>query len=323
MKKIIYGLAILTMMSATVSCGRIPSDNGDVSSKITFSTTAASTIAASTESQTASDTANAEDNTSKAGTKPDKNDAEAESLESSGASPINKSDYMLVIGTWYEENALDSRTLTIDADGSYELAFRGGGKECGKIEIEIQDLDGTHSNTWYCFFKADGSKWEDFRLSWSDDMPPRLCSGFDTSAISFVMSGDYFPAEENTTPVTTEDPFAEYIGQWASETQWNGNNYYIQISRNRESINAEVSAHSAVADYLWNYSCICSEDGTYIECIDVGTLNRTDHAPNGDIQEPVTVYSDGSARFNIKGGTLFWEDCKEGTARQVGFSKIG
>ena len=156
MKKIIYGLAILTMLSATVSCGRIPSDNGDVSSKITFSTTAASTIAASTESQTASDTANAMDNAPKAGNKPDKNDAE--SLESSGASPINKSDYMLVIGTWYEESALDSRTLTIDADGSYELAYRGGGKECGKIEIEIQDLDGTHSNTWYCFFKADGSK---------------------------------------------------------------------------------------------------------------------------------------------------------------------
>lgn len=323
MKKIVYGLAILTMLSSAVSCGRISSENGEVSSKVTASATAESTIAASTASQTAANAENAKGNTKKAETKADENNTAAGSPASSGASPINKSDYMLVIGTWYEENALDSRTLTIDADGSYELAYRGGGKEYGKIEIEIQDIDGTHSNTWYCFFKSDGSKWEDLRLSWSDDMPPRLCSGFDSSAISFVMSGDYSPVEVNKTPVTAENPFDEYIGQWAGETQWNGNNYYIQISRDRESINAEVSAHSAVADYLWNYSCVCSEDGTYIECTGGGTLSRTDHAPNGDILEPVTVYSDGAARFNIKGGTLFWEDSKEGTARQVGFSKIG
>ena len=323
MKKIVSYIAILTMLFATVSCGRTSSENGGVSSKVTVSSTAVSTIAASTASKTASTTTSAKSNTKEAKTKANENNTAAGSPVSSGASPINKSDYMLIIGTWYEENALDPRTLTVDADGSYELTYRGGGKECGKIEIEIQDIDGTHSNAWYCFFKADGSKWEDFRLSWSDDMPPRLCSGFDSSAISFVMSGDYSPAEENKTPVTAENPFDEYIGQWASETQWNGNNYYIQISRNRESINAEVSAHSAVADYLWNYSCVCSEDGTYIECTGGGTLSRTDHAPNGDILEPVTVYSDGTARFNIKGGTLFWEDCKEGTARQVGFSKIG
>ena len=41
------------------------------------------------------------------------------------------------------------------------------------------------------------------------------------------------------------------------------------------------------------------------------------------MQEPVTVYSDGGAKFNIKGGTLFWDEFKEGTARQVGFIKIG
>ncbi len=120
-----------------------------------------------------------------------------------------------------------------------------------------------------------------------------------------------------------ENPYDGYIGQWRSEAQWNGSDYYIQITRDREIINVEVSAHSAVADYRWNYSCICSEDGTYIECSDGGTLKRTDYAPNGDIQEPVTVYSDGTAKFNIKSGTLFWEDCKVGTACQVGFSKIG
>ena len=120
-----------------------------------------------------------------------------------------------------------------------------------------------------------------------------------------------------------ENPYDEYVGQWKSETQWNGTDFTIKISRYRESVNAEVSAHSAVADYLWDYPCFCSEDGTYLECTGEGTLKRTDYAPNGDVQEPVTVYSDGTATFTIKGGTLFWEDDKEGTARQVGFSKIG
>jgi hypothetical protein len=118
-----------------------------------------------------------------------------------------------------------------------------------------------------------------------------------------------------------ENPFDNYIGKWKSTEQWNGNDYYIQISKNGESMNAAVSAHSAVADYLWEYACICSDDGTYIECTGGGTLKKTDYSPNGEIQETTTEYSDGTARFNIKGGTLFWEDCKEGTARQVGFCK--
>lgn len=118
------------------------------------------------------------------------------------------------------------------------------------------------------------------------------------------------------------DPYAEYTGQWRSEAQWNGCDINIQISRDRECVNVEVSAHSAVADYQWNYPCVCNEDGTCLECDGKGILKRTDRTPDGDIQEPVTVYSDGEARFNIKGGTLFWDDCKEGTASQIGFSKI-
>lgn len=130
-------------------------------------------------------------------------------------------------------------------------------------------------------------------------------------------------AEEKYDASSDKNPFDEYIGQWRSEAQWNSSDYYIQITGDRETMNVEVSSHSAVADYQWNYTCLCSEDGTYIECTNGGILKRTDYAPNGDMQEPVTVYSDGSAKFNIKGGMLFWEDCREGTARQVGFSKIG
>ncbi len=133
------------------------------------------------------------------------------------------------------------------------------------------------------------------------------------------------PTEENAIleSDSCEDPFDEYIGQWESSTQWNGTNFNIQISRDCEIINVEITAHSSVADYLWDYSCICSEDGTFIECTGGGTMLRTDYAPDGNIQGPVIVYTDGTARFNIKGGTLFWSDSKDGTAAQVGFSKIG
>ena len=131
------------------------------------------------------------------------------------------------------------------------------------------------------------------------------------------------PAAEGFEASSYENPYDAYVGQWSSEEQWNGCDYSIHITRDREIINVEVSTHSAVADYLWNYSCVCNEEGTYIECKDSGTLSRTDYAPNGDVQEAVTVYTDGGAKFNIKGGTLFWDEYKEGTARQVGFSKIG
>ena len=150
----------------------------------------------------------------------------------------------------------------------------------------------------------------------------RTADGFRISNAAEVEINDNYAAE-NYDSSSYENPYDEYIGQWRSEAQWNGSDYYIQITRDREIMNAEVSAHSAVADYQWNYSCICNEDGTYIECTNGGTLKRTDYAPNGEMQEPVTVYSDGTAKFNVKGGTLFWEDCKEGIARQVGFSKIG
>ena len=150
----------------------------------------------------------------------------------------------------------------------------------------------------------------------------RTTEGFRISNAAPVEIKDDYAAESYDAS-SYENPFDEYVGQWSSEAQWNGSDYYIKITRDREIMNVEVSAHSAVADYLWNYRCICSEDGTYIECKDAGTLLRTDYAPNGDMQEPVTVYSDGGAKFNIKGGTLFWDEFKEGTARQVGFIKIG
>ena len=138
--------------------------------------------------------------------------------------------------------------------------------------------------------------------------------------VGYAEAKDIKETEVNVTE-SKEEALKNYIGQWKSTEQWNGNDLYINISKNDGSMKAEVSTHSAVADYQWEYTCIGSDDGTFIECTGGGTKKRTDHSPNGDTQETVTEYSDGTARFNIKGGTLFWEDSKEGTASQVGFSK--
>ena len=113
----------------------------------------------------------------------------------------------------------------------------------------------------------------------------------------------------------------EYIGLWKSTEQWNGSDFTIQISQEGGSLKAVVSSHSAVADYQWDYTCRCSSDNTFISCNAGGTLKRTDYAPDGTAQAPVTVYTDGTARFSFKGGTLFWSEEKEDTARQVGFSR--
>lgn len=122
---------------------------------------------------------------------------------------------------------------------------------------------------------------------------------------------------------TNFDPITEYIGTWQSESQWNGCDFIIQVSKYDERLKVDVTAHSAVADYEWNYICTCSEDNTYIDCPKGGVLIRTDHAANGDMLEPVEVYDDGIARFSMKGGCLFWQECKEDTARQVCFRKNG
>lgn len=198
--------------------------------------------------------------------------------------------------------------LSVGRGGAYSDTWRWDQLKFNHVTADSFTVTGEYSHMGDMLFS------QTFDIVRTDD-------GFRISNASEVQINDNdAPAEDVN---TSENPFDEYIGQWKSDTQWNGSDYYIQISRDREILNVEVTAHSAVADYQWDYSCICSEDGTYIECADGGVLNRTDYAPDGEKQEPVQVYNDGGAKFNIKGGTLFWSEYKEDTARQVGFSKIG
>jgi len=139
--------------------------------------------------------------------------------------------------------------------------------------------------------------------------------------IKAIEDSDQKPSEQ--VDIIGQSHIDEYVGKWEGDQQWNGCNLYIQISKDGDHLNAVASAHSAVADYEWNYTCIASEDHTYIECSNGGVLKRTDYAPNGDKQKPVEVYNDGGAKFSIRGGTLFWQEFKEDIAMQIGFKQIG
>ena len=49
------------------------------------------------------------------------------------------SDISPVVGTWNETDALDPRTLTINSDGSFTCAYKGGGAIYGTVQISSHD----------------------------------------------------------------------------------------------------------------------------------------------------------------------------------------
>ena len=202
----------------------------------------------------------------------------------------------------------------------FVITYSEGTIDEGIVTLEYSLNPDDSKEYWYNLYLYDGTFFMGFSVS--GELPLNDLYAGQSGEPHFVRDASYENPLEDNLSGSYGTPFDEYIGQWKSETQWNGSDLYIKISEDHGSIIAEVTSHSAVADYQWTYICEGSDDGTYIDCTGGGTLIRTDYDPNGDMQDPETVYSDGTARFNIKGGTLFWEDCKEDTARQVGFGKV-
>ncbi|NLG04149.1 MAG: hypothetical protein GX567_10025, partial [Clostridia bacterium] len=107
MKKLVSCIAVLAMAASMASCGKADSSSSSASSG---TDTASVTTEATAEAQP-SDTTAADDKTT--------------IIAESGSKNVNSEDIKPVAGTWYEENALDPRVLTINGDGSFELAYRG------------------------------------------------------------------------------------------------------------------------------------------------------------------------------------------------------
>ncbi len=70
-----------------------------------------------------------------------------------------------IVGVWNETDVLDSRTLTVKTDGTYELEYRGGGVSTGTIKLEYEEYENGQKVAWFNFYEEDGNLWEGFHPS--------------------------------------------------------------------------------------------------------------------------------------------------------------
>lgn len=295
MKKMLSCMAALAMLASMVSCGS--TESGGTSENVIPSktTTAVTTTAAASDSENTTTTA------AKAENKKNEDDTAAGSDENTGASPVTKTDYMQIAGVWYEENVLDTRALTIDGDGTYRLAYRGGGSEYGNIEIERQVLGADDvTNIWYCFYREDGTLWESFRLTARENMSPALVSGFDSSASVFGLADGDATGEPDATLAAVK----RFMGNWSC------GRCYISISNNGDgTYNADVKWSSSAAEgSAWTYICTYDAENDALVCNGTGVNVHYLYTEEGQSTN-TEIYNNGSAMFYTDNdANLLWHD---------------
>ena len=212
-----------------------------------------------------------------------------------------------IVGIWYEAEVLDSRTLTINADATYSLAYRGGGTAYGTVEVTHEEHPDGSLSPWYTFYEVDGAVWTSFPMDTST-APTDLWSEQD-GAMHFIrdMSEEYHGSGQG---VKSED----YEGIWGC------GRCTVVISREADdNFLATVTWASSAADgSQWTYVCAYDEYAAVLVCNSVGT--RTDYAFTEDGSEVISeVYNDGSCDFVMREGVLRWIDHKENAGSLMEF----
>lgn len=309
MKKTFIIIAMAGILIAITGCGKTDSgityDNNKTTTKAIVTTTAVTTT----------------ENTSTTSAKVDNKKTEssdtsttAVSEENTVASPVTKTDHMQIAGVWYEENVLDSRTLTIDGDGTYKLSYRGGGSEYGNIQIERQVL-GFDDVTiiWYCFYRGGGTLWESFRFTERENMAPALASGFDETASVFCLGDSSEPTQTDNTLAAVK----RFMGNWSY------GRCYISISNNGDgTYNADVKWSSSAADgSAWTYICTYDAENDALVCSGSGV--NVDYFYTEDGQSSYTEnYNNGRAMFYTdNNGNLLWLDYYANVADEMLFTR--
>ena len=300
MKKIVFCLAVIAIMSAMVACGRTDAESIPESTKQVSSTTSGTTTTTSNQSTSVS-TADIE-----------KSSTTTKAVTDNKASDGDKSELKQIVGTWHEENALDAHTLIINIDGTYRLAYRGGGSEYGKIEIENQELaDGAATNVWYCFKRDDGTEWESFRYTTREGLSPALVSGFDDTAVVYA-----FDSESTTTQIdNTLAAVKRFFGNWSC------GRCYISIRNNGDkTYTADVKWSSSAAEgSTWTYICTYDEENDALVCNGTGINSHYVYTEEGQGTE-TEIYNNGSAMFYTDAdGNLMWHDYYENVADDMIF----
>ena len=309
MKKTFIIIAMTGILAAMTGCENVSSIRSEntVPTKADVTTTSValektSTTAAKSENKIAK---TSECSTSEVGIS--EVSTTAESDENIGSSSVTKTDYMQIAGVWYEENVLDSRALTIDVDGTYRLAYRGGGSEYGNIEIERQVLGFDDvTNIWYCFYKNDGTLWESFRLTERENMSPALVSGFDSNSSVFGLAADDASGEPNATLAAVK----RFMGNWSC------GRCYISISNNGDgTYRAEVKWSSSAAEgSTWTYICTYDAENDTLVCNGTGVNEHYVYTEDGQGTNTEN-YNNGSAMFYTDNkANLLWHDYYENVA---------
>ena len=309
MKKTFIIIAMTGILAAMTGCENVSGTRSEntVPTKADVTTTAA---ASEKTSITAAKSDNKKSKTSESSTSVvgiSEVSTTAESDENIGSSSVTKTDYMQIAGVWYEENVLDSRALTIDGDGTYRLAYRGGGSEYGNIEIERQVLGFDDvTNIWYCFYKNDGTLWESFRLTERENMSPALVSGFDSNSSVFGLAADDASGEPNATLAAVK----RFMGNWSC------GRCYISISNNGDgTYRAEVKWSSSAAEgSTWTYICTYDAENDALVCNGTGVNEHYVYTEDGQGTNTEN-YNNGSAMFYTdNNANLLWHDYYENVA---------
>ncbi|MBP5604993.1 MAG: hypothetical protein J6X60_05560 [Ruminiclostridium sp.] len=70
-----------------------------------------------------------------------------------------------ITGVWNEADAIDSRTLTVNEDGTFKLEYKNGGSLSGTVKIEYMEFPDGSRTPWFNFYEEDGTMWEGFSRS--------------------------------------------------------------------------------------------------------------------------------------------------------------
>ena len=294
MKKPTACLAMLIMISAMVSCGKTEDRNNSTPANTTSSTSASASEGTSAEMETTT----AENSTT-----------EAASVSVMAAPDAY--DVSAVVGTWYEEDALDSRTLTVNADGTYQLAYRGGGSKYGNIKTETQDS----GDIVYSFCPDEENQWVRFCVRRGEDNMTRLCSASDGISMSFVSAADVSQeAQDNNSEPAPAEKFAG---------AWDCGRCHMVITRiGYGTYSADIHWSSSESEGCnWSYYCKYYADSDQLVSDGMGIC--TEYAGLGvGSESSVQKYTDGSAVFSIlDNGNLTWQDSKENAADGLEFTR--
>ena len=212
-----------------------------------------------------------------------------------------------IVGVWREQNVPEPKLLTVNADGTYQLLYGGGGAAYGTVKVTFDEHPDGSKSEWYTFSDGDGEFWIAFAKDDNSDEQTELRSAHD-GATHFAR------ADENIYHATSAGVTADdYLGVWGC------GRCTIDISSNGDDYVVDVQwASSAAEGSHWTYRCayndycailICNGGGVredYVFTVDgAGTFDKK--------------YGDGYCAFVLRNGTLTWLDRKENAGDSMTF----